>query len=249
MTDGSENSIAGAEEKAGNKKINTDRIIRVLIEALVLMAVCALIIAADQITKEIVYKKISYGTSKVLIPGLLELSHVHNTGAAWGIFDTHTGLLSVITVTACLLLGFVYFQSRNKLFKAALLLVIGGAIGNVIDRIFRGYVIDFIKVWIFRYEFPNFNIADSCITIGCVILIVAVLISGRKEGDTLLRGDSVLGKLFKAGRKQDIGGADNAGEKADNEAGGADVSVKSAAAGAVDAEADNTSGDSGADDE
>jgi signal peptidase II len=190
--------ISEKTEKKDNKeksKINTDKVIRVLIDVAILIAVCAVIIAVDQITKEAVYRKIYYGSSIVLIPGLLELSHVHNTGAAWGIFNTHTELLSVVTGIACCALCFVFFQSKKKLFKAALVLVIGGAIGNVIDRVFRGYVIDFIKVWIFKYEFPNFNVADSCITIGCVLLIIAVMLSGRKEGDTLFREESVLGRL------------------------------------------------------
>ena len=182
-------------EKKEKSKINTDKVIRVLIDVAILIAVCAVIIAVDQITKEAVYKNIYYGSSIVLIPGLLELSHVHNTGAAWGIFNTHTELLSVVTGIACCALCFVFFQSKKKLFKAALVLVIGGAIGNVIDRVFRGYVIDFIKVWIFKYEFPNFNVADSCITIGCVLLIIAVMLSGRKEGDTLFREESLLGRL------------------------------------------------------
>lgn len=178
---------------------------RILIDIAVFTVVCAAIIAVDQITKEIIHKNVVYGNSIVLIPGFLEISHVHNTGAAWGMFGNHTAALSAVTLTACALLCFLFFQAEKKLFKAALLLVIGGAIGNLIDRIFRGYVIDFIKFWIFRYEFPNFNVADSCITIGCVIMIIAVLISGRKGSAPLMRNDSVLGKLTKkiSGKKKD----------------------------------------------
>lgn len=173
-----------------------------LLKALVFIAVCGLIIAVDQITKQLIYKNIFYGSSIVLIPRFLEISHVHNTGAAWGMFNQHTGILSAVTLVACAGLAFLYSQSKKKLFSAALLMVIGGAVGNLIDRISRGFVIDFIRVWIFKYEFPNFNVADSCITIGCVLMIIAVLLSGRKDDDYLLRKESILGRLFEKERKK-----------------------------------------------
>ena len=173
-----------------------------LIYAAIFIVTCAVIITVDQITKLIVYKNIYYGSSIVLIPGLLELSHVHNTGAAWGMFNQHTGLLSAVTILACAMLSFLYFEGKKKLFRASLLMVIGGALGNLIDRIARGYVIDFIKVWIFKYEFPNFNVADSCITIGCVLMIIAVLTSGKSEKDMLFRHDSILGKLVEKEKKK-----------------------------------------------
>ncbi|MBQ2307709.1 MAG: signal peptidase II [Clostridia bacterium] len=186
---------------AGKKRADS-LLFTVLIDILLFIGASAVIIGADQLTKQLVYKNIAYGSSKVLIPRLLELSHVHNTGAAWGMLSEHTGALSAVTLVACALLAFLLFQSRKMSFKISLMLVIGGAIGNLIDRISRGYVIDFIRVWIFKYEFPNFNVADSCITIGCVMMIVAVLISGRKEGDTLFFPGSPAGRLLGSGRKK-----------------------------------------------
>ncbi|MBO4326311.1 MAG: signal peptidase II [Clostridia bacterium] len=194
-----ENKIDENNGPAGKKRVNWRFY---LISAAIFAGVCGLIIAVDQITKAIVYGKIFYGSSIVLIPGLLEISHVHNTGAAWGMFNQHTGLLSAVTLLACALLCFLYMQSRKKLFRAALLMVIGGAIGNLIDRIARGYVIDFIRVWIIKYEFPNFNVADSCITIGCVLMIIAVLKSGKTKEDTLFRKESLLGRLVEKERKK-----------------------------------------------
>lgn len=173
-----------------------------LLKALMFIAVCGVIIAVDQITKQLIYKNIFYGSSIVLIPRFLEISHVHNTGAAWGMFNQHTGILSAVTLAACAGLAFLYSQSKKKLFSAALLMVIGGALGNLIDRISRGFVIDFIRVWIFKYEFPNFNVADSCITVGCVLMIIAVMLSGRKNDDYLLRKESILGRLFEKERKK-----------------------------------------------
>ncbi len=192
-----ENSVKAAEKKT---RIKLTGPWLYLVNAAVFIAVCGIIIAVDQITKNVIYRNVFYGSSIVLIPGLLEISHVHNTGAAWGILNAHTGLLSAVTLIACSLLCFLYFEGRKKLFKASLLLVIGGAIGNLIDRIFRGFVIDFIKVWIFKYEFPNFNVADSCITIGCVLMIIAVIASGKTKEDTLFRKNSLLGRFFEKDR-------------------------------------------------
>ncbi|MBO7407430.1 MAG: signal peptidase II [Clostridia bacterium] len=192
-----------------------------LIDLFLFIGISAIIIGADQLTKQLVYKNISYGSSKVLIPRLLELSHVHNTGAAWGVLSEHTGALSAVTLVACTFLAFLLFQCRKMSFKISLMLVIGGAIGNLIDRIARGYVIDFIKVWIFKYEFPNFNVADSCITIGCVLMIVVVLLSGRKEGDSIFRPGTPAGKLFGSG-KTGTGGQENAGGPESDADGGAD---------------------------
>ncbi|MBR6933997.1 MAG: signal peptidase II [Clostridia bacterium] len=180
-----------------------------LLKALMFIAVCGVIIAVDQITKQLIYKNIFYGSSIVLIPRFLEISHVHNTGAAWGMFNQHTGILSAVTLAACAGLAFLYSQSKKKLFSAALLMVIGGALGNLIDRISRGFVIDFIRVWIFKYEFPNFNVADSCITVGCVLMIIAVMLSGRKNDDYLLRKESILGRLFEKERKKKEKPGDN----------------------------------------
>lgn len=205
---------AGAEPQAaqetciGPKKGKT--ILKLcLLKALMFIAVCGVIIAVDQITKQLIYKNIFYGSSIVLIPRFLEISHVHNTGAAWGMFNQHTGILSAVTLAACAGLAFLYSQSKKKLFGAALLMVIGGALGNLIDRISRGFVIDFIRVWIFKYEFPNFNVADSCITIGCVLMIIAVMLSGRKNDDYLLRKESILGRLFEKERKKKEKPGDN----------------------------------------
>ena len=154
------------EIKNENKITKSANVRFYLISAAIFAGVCGFIIAVDQITKAVIHGNIFYGSSIVLIPGLLEISHVHNTGAAWGIFNQHTGLLSAVTLFACALLCFLYMESRQKLFRAALLMVIGGAIGNLIDRIARGYVIDFIRVWIFKYEFPNKN------NIKCVDIIL-----------------------------------------------------------------------------
>ena len=211
-----ETTTGTAPGKRGKTLLNT-----LLIDILLFIGVSAIIIGLDQLTKQLVYKNIAYGSSKVLIPRLLELSHVHNTGAAWGMLSEHTDILSIVTLAACAVLTFLLFQSRKPLFKISLMLVIAGAIGNVIDRISRGYVIDFIRVWIFKYEFPNFNVADSCITVGCVMMVVVILISGSKENDPIFRPGTPAGRLFGSGKTADgekCAGDDEAadGDGADN---------------------------------
>ncbi len=171
-------------------------------DIIVFAAVSVFVIALDQITKAAVYKNIQYGSSVVLIPGLLEISHVHNTGAAWGFMSSHTGILSAVTAVTCIFLAFLFFQGRKVLFKVSMAMVITGAVGNLIDRVFRGFVIDFIRVWIFKYEFPNFNVADSSITIGCVLLVISVLASGKSD-DSVFRGDSLIVRLMSKGRKKE----------------------------------------------
>ena len=171
-----------------NKKL------KIILEILMWAAICAALIVIDQVTKNLVYKNIYYGSSKVLIPKLLELSHVHNTGAAWGMFGSHTAVLSAVTILASGVLVSIMCQTKALSVKIPLIIVISGALGNLYDRVTRGFVIDFIKVWIFKYEFPNFNFADSCITVGCVLLIVFILRNSEKGG--LFRENTLLWKWF-----------------------------------------------------
>jgi len=171
-----------------------NKTLKIILQILMWAAICAALIFIDQLTKNIVYRNIFYGSSKVLIPKLLEISHVHNTGAAWGMFGSHTEILSIITVLACGVLVFIMCQTKALSIKIPLIMVISGALGNLYDRITRGFVIDFIKVWIFKYEFPNFNFADSCITVGCVLLIIFILRNADKNG--IFRENTLLWKWF-----------------------------------------------------
>jgi len=134
------------------------------------------ILSLDQLSKFIVSKYLSAGQSVPIVKNILHLTLVHNTGAAFGIFKNQTFVFIIISLIA---LPAIYFnfkakaagQGQDKLTRLALLLVISGAIGNLIDRIAWGYVIDFIdlRIW------PVFNAADSAITIGAVLLGYSLL--------------------------------------------------------------------------
>ncbi|MGA2586460.1 MAG: signal peptidase II [Candidatus Aminicenantales bacterium] len=138
----------------------------------------AVLVAVDQITKALVAGSVpKYGTMPV-IPGFFDISHVPNTGAIFGMFSGSSNKLATILLTAAQIAAMVmviyYFfktPASQKGTKFALTLILSGAFGNLIDRVMHGYVIDFLRFYIKRYEWPNFNVADSCISIGAVLLI------------------------------------------------------------------------------
>lgn len=136
------------------------------------------LLGLDQVTKFLLAKQIPYGGSKNIIPGFLNFSHVHNRGAIFGFFNQGGNPLVylILTLASLTALGLVvyYFVKvplAERLLKATLSLVLAGALGNLVDRLLRGYVIDFIDIYIGKYHWPSFNVADSCISIGAVFLI------------------------------------------------------------------------------
>jgi signal peptidase II len=142
------------------------------------LVLIAALIAADQITKAIVAKSVPFYGSVSVIPGFFSISHIHNTGAIFGMFNGSGSKLIAILLAAATLtamsLVIVYFlktPASQKLMRFALSLILAGALGNFIDRIFRGYVIDFLEVHVKKFYWPTFNIADSCISIGAVLLV------------------------------------------------------------------------------
>jgi signal peptidase II len=140
------------------------------------------LIGIDQASKFIIAKTIPfYGTVKV-IPGFFNLSHIHNKGAIFGMFSQIGGRwISILLMTASLIaLGMVIYYffkapAEKKWMKVTLSLILAGALGNFIDRIFRGYVIDFLEFHVKRAYWPTFNAADSCISIGAFMLVLVYL--------------------------------------------------------------------------
>lgn len=136
-----------------------------------------LLVAADQLSKLWIRSNLDVGESLFEV-GFLRLTRVHNTGAAFGLFQGQSFLLTIIAsvgVTALLLYA-LFFRHKfpfldNRRGKLALGLILGGAVGNLIDRIYLGYVTDFIAVSIW----PAFNIADSAIVVGSIILAYSLI--------------------------------------------------------------------------
>lgn len=143
--------------------------------------IISFLVAIDQYSKQIIATYINLGDLKEVIPDFFYLTNVHNTGAAWSIMEGEISAFIVITVGAILLFSYLLFfsKSKTKLETVSYLLVIGGAIGNFIDRINLNYVIDFLDFYIFKYDFPVFNLADCFLTIGVGLYIISFILENR----------------------------------------------------------------------
>ena len=149
--------------------------------------VIALCVVIDQITKYLVVQNIELDRGVVpVIPNVLEFIYVRNEGAAFGSMQGEGGRIIFMTFSAVAIVGVMVYmfikKPKSPLFCLALSLVAGGGIGNMIDRIFLKYVVDFINFTAFPkiWHFP-FNIADSCVVIGSFLLIAWMIIDTVKE--------------------------------------------------------------------
>ena len=143
------------------------------------------IVLIDQISKNYIYQnKVQYDNIVSVIEGILNFTYVENTGIAFGIFSDFDGLKVVFIVVPILITLYLFSLLNNKEFQnpfshISLLLIISGAIGNIIDRIIRGSVIDFIQLDIDIFPYI-FNIADSSVTIGLLLLLYSSIIVQRR---------------------------------------------------------------------
>lgn len=140
----------------------------------------AVLLAIDQITKYFVLKYLKPVGAVTVISGLLEFSYVENTGAAFGLFKNSMWFIMVLTVIAFIAIAVVLFRYKNHTafsYIAATLLIAGG-IGNLIDRILYGFVVDFIHALFFNYVF---NFADCCVTVGAVLFVLHILVLSYRE--------------------------------------------------------------------
>ena len=144
----------------------------------------------DRLSKKMVVDIIGLDQSMPVIAQFFHLTHVHNTGAAFGIFaraGDHARAPFFILTTLGALILLAYFVAHTdkteKLVLAGLALIIGGACGNLTDRLLYGYVIDFIDWHVGSFHWPAFNIADSGITVGIIILGAELVFRGKPSGD------------------------------------------------------------------
>ena len=140
------------------------------------------LVILDQVTKALVINFFDLYDSVALLP-IINLTFVVNYGFAFGLLNNPS--LNQILVSSVLLLIILYFlylliKTQDKIFQFTLTLILAGALGNFIDRIFRGFVIDFIDIYIGKYHWPAFNIADSCITVGFIVLMINILFLNKK---------------------------------------------------------------------
>jgi signal peptidase II len=155
------------------------------------------IVALDQITKLLVLKCLGYAQEKVVIEGFFKLVHWANTGAAWSLFRGNNNALALVALLALvvLFLSRHHFDSRTLLGQIAFGLIFGGILGNLIDRLLRGHVIDFLYFYLQQrggeVGFPAFNVADSAICTGVGLIF---LITWRNERHPTAPAESAAGK-------------------------------------------------------
>jgi len=149
------------------------------------------LVAADQATKAVVRATIPPHDSVEIIPGLLNLTHVLNTGAAFGFlngvdFPYKTIIVAALALAALAAIAFyaMTFGSETRLARLSLTLILAGAVGNLIDRTLSGAVVDFVDVHFRGWHFWAFNVADSAITIGAVLLILDMFRTGSHVPST-----------------------------------------------------------------
>ena len=150
------------------------------------------VVALDQATKALVRWRLDLHDSVNVIPGLLDITHVRNTGAAFGILNAADFPFKSAVMLAIALAAFAaiaYFSTRlavhEVLARAGLTLVFAGAVGNLIDRATVGYVTDFVDVYWREWHFWAFNVADAAITIGAALVILDLLLAGRHAPRTV----------------------------------------------------------------
>jgi signal peptidase II len=148
--------------------------------------IAATVVLADQITKAMVRSQLELHESIPVIPGVFDLTRVHNTGAAFGFlnpidFPYKSVVLSVVAIAA--LIGLALYSSSleasQRLTRMGLAFVIGGAAGNLIDRVTAGYVLDFFDFYYGTWHFWAFNVADAAINVGVALMILELLGVGR----------------------------------------------------------------------
>ena len=139
------------------------------------------LVVIDQWTKALVLRDLAGGRTVTPLPGILQFRYVENTGAAFSVLTGRTLFLAVITaLVLCIAIGLLALEKiPGVLNQVAVLLMVAGGFGNLIDRVSRHYVVDFIEVLFTR--FAVFNFADCCVTIGAVILILSTILSFVKD--------------------------------------------------------------------
>ena len=152
------------------------------------------IIVFDQVTKLAVLKYLGFREEKEIVDGFFKLVHWGNTGAAWSMFSGNNGVLAVVAIAALVVLFFTrhHFNVHTLGGQVSLGLIFGGIVGNLIDRLRVGHVVDFLYFYVYRRDgqtagFPAFNVADSAICVGVGLLF---LLSWQNDGDKAPAGET-----------------------------------------------------------
>ena len=149
------------------------------------LCIAAIVFLCDQISKSLILSYFRLGDGRVVLENYFNIVRVHNPGAAFSFMAsadgwqrwlfTAIGLLAAVFITAL-----IKSNSSQKLFSFALAFILGGALGNVLDRVMYGYVVDFLDFYTGDWHFPAFNLADSAITLGAICLLLDELLRVRQ---------------------------------------------------------------------
>jgi len=149
--------------------------------------IALVIVALDQITRQLLVHLLGYGQEKVIIEGFFKFVHWTNTGAAWSLFRGNNYVLALVGIVALVVLFFSrhHFDARTLLGQVAFGLICGGIVGNLIDRLWAGHVIDFLYFYLEQrggseIGFPAFNVADSAICTGVGLVFMVTWKSERR---------------------------------------------------------------------
>lgn len=169
---------------------------RPLIHYFLLALVAGTVIVVDQLTKLSIMENMRLHESIPIIPNLFSLTYIRNPGAAFGLLAGssnafRTLFFSVASIGAGVMLGmiFVRLRARDWMARLSIAAILGGAIGNLLDRLQYGEVIDFLDVYIETYHWPAFNVADSAISVGVVFLMIHLAFE-KKEAPPGLSGNA-----------------------------------------------------------
>ena len=162
--------------------------------------IAAMVVGFDRLTKWVVAQKITLHDSVDVVPGMFRLTHVQNQGAAFGLFsespsEWKVAMLILFSVAALAVVSALLWKNGNAMNATAiaLSLVFGGALGNLWDRVATGRVVDFLDFYLGSHHWPAFNIADSAIVVGALLLLSEIFWAPREEKAVKESGDSVVG--------------------------------------------------------
>ncbi len=145
-----------------------------------IIPICLITFLADRISKHLIVSSLKVGKSVTIIKNFFSITLAKNTGIAFSLLEGKIGIIILLTILMILLLLEMLKKENKEKEKICYAVIIGGAIGNLLDRLLYGYVIDFLDFKIFGYDYPIFNIADSCIVIGIILLLI---ISFTEKGE------------------------------------------------------------------
>jgi signal peptidase II len=156
--------------------------------------IAIIVVILDRLTKWSIAQRISIGNSVAVIPGFFRLTHVENHGAAFGIFDDSPtqfkiGILILFSICALVVVTVLLWKNSHAMTVTGvgLSLVLGGAVGNLWDRLFARHVVDFLDFYIGSYHWPAFNVADAAIVSGAVLLVSEIVFARnpKQEAKTI----------------------------------------------------------------